>query len=137
MTRVVHRANRKQHAAGLILATVSANDKPVLDALGVAGSMASGIIEYLAEGTWTKRMHAGWAAQSGVRAALMARGGFVGPRTVLEGTHGLYRAFAPSVKPDFAPLVDGLGSEREAVVTHAERVRAGFLRVVLRLRHGT
>ena len=38
-----------------------------------------GIIEYLAEGTWTKRMHAGWAAQSGIRAALMARGGFIGP----------------------------------------------------------
>jgi 2-methylcitrate dehydratase PrpD len=82
----------------------------IVSALGIAGSMASGIIEYLAEGTWTKRMHAGWAAQSGLRAALMARGGFVGPRTVLEGTHGLYRAFAPSVKPDFAPLVDGLGS---------------------------
>jgi 2-methylcitrate dehydratase PrpD len=82
----------------------------LVSALGIAGSMASGIIEYLAEGTWTKRMHAGWAAQSGLRAALMARGGFVGPRTVLEGTHGLYRAFAPSVKPDFAPLLDGLGS---------------------------
>ena len=82
----------------------------LVSALGIAGSMASGIIEYLAEGTWTKRMHAGWAAQSGLRAALMARSGFIGPRTVLEGTHGLYRAFAPSVKPDFAPLVEGLGS---------------------------
>ena len=66
--------------------------------------MASGIIEYLAEGTSTKRMHAGWAAQSGIRAALMARGGFVGPRTVLEGEHGFYRAFAPSATPDFDPL---------------------------------
>jgi len=82
----------------------------IVSALGIAGSMASGIIEYLAEGTWTKRMHAGWAAQSGLRAALMARSGFVGPRTVLEGAHGLYHAFAPSVTPDFAPLVDGLGS---------------------------
>jgi 2-methylcitrate dehydratase PrpD len=82
----------------------------IVSALGIAGSMASGIIEYLAEGTWTKRMHAGWAAQSGLRAALMARSGFVGPRTVLEGAHGLYHAFAPSVKPDFAPLVEGLGS---------------------------
>ena len=82
----------------------------IVSALGIAGSMASGIIEYLAEGTWTKRMHAGWAAQSGLRAALMARSGFLGPRTVLEGTHGLYHAFAPSVKPDFAPLVEGLGS---------------------------
>jgi 2-methylcitrate dehydratase PrpD len=71
--------------------------------------MASGIIEYLSEGTWTKRMHAGWAAQSGLRAALMARGGFIGPRTVLEGPNGVYRAFAPSVKPDFGPLLDDLG----------------------------
>ena len=72
--------------------------------------MASGIIEYLAEGTWTKRMHAGWAAQSGLRAALMARAGFLGPRTVLEGTHGFYRAFAPSVPPDFSRLLEGLGT---------------------------
>jgi 2-methylcitrate dehydratase PrpD len=80
----------------------------IASALGIAGSMASGIIEYLAEGSSTKRMHAGWAAQSGIRAALMARGGFVGPRTVLEGQHGVYRAFAPSVNPDFEPLLDGL-----------------------------
>ena len=39
----------------------------------------------------------------------MARGGFMGPRTVLEGTHGFYQAFAPSVAPDFAPLLDDLG----------------------------
>jgi serine phosphatase RsbU (regulator of sigma subunit) len=42
--------------------------------------------------------------QSGVRAALMARGGFMGPRTVLDGEHGLYRAFAPSAAPDFGPF---------------------------------
>ena len=81
----------------------------IASALGIAGSMASGIIEYLTEGTWTKRMHAGWAAQSGVRAALMARGGFLGPRTVLDGPNSIYRAFAPSRTPDYAPLLDGLG----------------------------
>jgi 2-methylcitrate dehydratase PrpD len=81
----------------------------IVSALGISGSMASGIIEYLAEGTWTKRMHAGWAAQSGIRAALLARGRFVGPRTVFEGVHGFYRAFAPSRQPDFAPLVNDLG----------------------------
>ena len=49
--------------------------KQMVDALGIAGSMAGGIIEYLAEGAWTKRLHAGWAAQSGLRAAsLRARG---------------------------------------------------------------
>ena len=56
--------------------------------------MASGIIEYLADGSWTKRMHPGWAAQSGLRAALLARAGFTGPRTVFEGMHGLFNGFA-------------------------------------------
>jgi 2-methylcitrate dehydratase PrpD len=96
-------------AAGAVSAALGLPPAAIVSALGIAGSMASGIIEYLAEGAWTKRMHAGWAAQSGVRAALMARGGFVGPRTVFEGVHGVYRAFAPSVQPDFSPLLDDLG----------------------------
>ena len=96
-------------AAGAVAAALRLPPRVIASAIGIAGSMASGIIEYLAEGTWTKRMHAGWAAQSGVRAALMARGGFEGPRTVLEGTHGFYRAFAPSRPADFGPLLDFLG----------------------------
>jgi 2-methylcitrate dehydratase PrpD len=96
-------------AAGAVGAALRLPEAAIVSALGIAGSMASGIIEYLAEGTWTKRMHAGWAAQSGLRAALMARGGFLGPRTVLEGTHGFFHAFAPSVAPDFGKLLDGLG----------------------------
>ena len=96
-------------AAGGVGAAFGLSPASIASALGIAGSMASGIIEYLAEGTWTKRMHAGWAAQSGLRAALLARGGFVGPRTVLDGVHGLYHAFAPSVEPDFRRLLDGLG----------------------------
>ena len=96
-------------AAAGVSAALRLPPAAIASALGIAGSMASGIIEYLAEGSSTKRMHAGWAAQSGVRAALMARGGFIGPRTVLEGQHGFYRAFAPSVKPDFEPLQKELG----------------------------
>ena len=96
-------------AAGGVGAALGLPAPAIASALGIAGSMASGIIEYLAEGTWTKRMHAGWAAQSGIRAALMARGGFIGPRTVLDGTHGFYKAFAPGVPPRFEPLVDDLG----------------------------
>jgi 2-methylcitrate dehydratase PrpD len=96
-------------AAGGVSAALGLPAPAIASAIGIAGSMASGIIEYLAEGTSTKRMHAGWAAQSGIRAALMARGGFDGPRTVLEGTHGFYKAFAPSVKPNFEPLMRELG----------------------------
>jgi 2-methylcitrate dehydratase PrpD len=63
------------------------------DALGLCGSQSSGIIEYLADGTWTKRMHPGWSAHGGVVATLLARQGFRGPATVFEGEHGFYRSF--------------------------------------------
>ena len=78
-------------------------------AMGVAGSMSSGITEFLTEGAWTKRLHPGWAAQSGLRAALLGRAGFFGPPTVLDGPHSVFNAFAPSATPRFEPLLDGLG----------------------------
>ncbi len=80
-----------------------------VNALGTAGSMAAGIIEYLAEGAWTKRMHPGWAAQSGIRAADLARAGFVGPRAVFEGAHGLFHGFARTTEGDWDKLVGGFG----------------------------
>ncbi|HSR54976.1 MAG TPA: MmgE/PrpD family protein [Alphaproteobacteria bacterium] len=90
-------------------------DPPALvRAFGLAGSCAAGIIEYLADGSWTKRMHAGWAAQAGIRAATMAQAGFIGPISVYEGEHGFYTAFAHSIDPDFTPLTGDLGSRWEA-----------------------
>ena len=97
-------------AAAGVGAALGLNARQILDALGIAGSMAGGIIEYLAEGAWTKRLHAGWAAQSGIRAALLARGGFVGPRTVFEGVHGLFHGFAHTSKGDYDALVGDFGT---------------------------
>ena len=68
-------------------------------AFGICGSQASGIIEYLADGTWTKRLHPGWNAHAGVVAVQLARAGFTGPATVFEGEHGLYHAFAGGHDP--------------------------------------
>ncbi|MBI3935742.1 MAG: MmgE/PrpD family protein [Betaproteobacteria bacterium] len=79
-------------------------------ALGIAGSMSSGILEYLTEGAWTKRMHPGWAAQSGLRAALFAKHGFVGPRTVFDGKHSFFHEFAPSAEPKLENLMRDIGS---------------------------
>src|SRR3954463_10376147 len=93
-----------------VAAALQLDKKQIVDALGIAGSMASGIIEYLAEGSWTKRMHAGWAAQSGLRAALMARAGFSGPRTVFEGTHGLFHGFAHTLKGNYEALIGDFGT---------------------------
>src|ERR1700687_3404610 len=92
-------------------AALKLDRRQLVDALGIVGSMAGGIIEYLAEGTWTKRMHAGWAAQSGRRAALLARAGFSGPRTVLEGVHGLFHGFAHTTKGDYAALTGDFGEK--------------------------
>jgi 2-methylcitrate dehydratase PrpD len=97
-------------AAAGVGAALGLNEKQIVDALGIAGSMAGGIIEYLAEGAWTKRLHAGWAAQSGIRAALLARQGFVGPRTVFEGVHGLFHGFAHTTEGDYDALTDDFGS---------------------------
>jgi 2-methylcitrate dehydratase PrpD len=96
-------------AATGVAAALGLGRRQTVDAMGVVGSMASGIIEYLAEGAWTKRMHAGWAAQSGYRAALLARGGFSGPRTVFEGAHGLFHGFANTTEGDYDALIGDFG----------------------------
>jgi 2-methylcitrate dehydratase PrpD len=82
-----------------------------VNALGIAGSMAGGIIEYLAEGAWTKRMHPGWAAQSGYRAARLAQAGFTGPRTLFEGEHSFFHAFANTDEGNLAAMMQGVGEE--------------------------
>ena len=103
-------------AAGVAAAMRQTKDE-IRNTLGIAGSMSSGIIEYLADGSWTKRVHAGWAAHSGIISARMGAAGFRGPSTVIEGTHGLYSSFSPSINPDYDPLVSDLGS-----TWHASRV---------------
>ena len=111
MTTIAIVAPGAMGSAIAVAVTLGLDERALVDAMGIVGSMAGGIIEYLAEGAWTKRLHAGWAAQSGIRAALLARGGFIGPRTVFEGTHGFFFGFANSGQNDFTPLTGGFGRE--------------------------
>jgi len=90
-------------------AALGLDARQLVDAFGSVGSMASGIIEYLAEGAWTKRFHPGWAAQSGLRAALLGRAGFIGPRTVFEGVHGFFHGFANTTKGDYDAITGDFG----------------------------
>jgi 2-methylcitrate dehydratase PrpD len=73
--------------------------------------MAGGIIEYLADGSWTKRMHPGWAAQSAYRAVRLAQNGFKGPATVFEGKHGVFHGFANTSDGDFEAMLSGFGQD--------------------------
>ena len=98
-------------AAAGVGAALGLEQRQMVDALGIAGSMAGGIIEYLAEGAWTKRLHPGWAAQSGLRAALLGRHGFLGPRTVFEGVHGLFHGFAHTTTGNYDALIGDFGAQ--------------------------
>jgi len=71
----------------------------MVHAIGIAGSQAAGLLEFLSEGTYTKRFHAGWGAHSGLIAALLSRDGFTGPATVIEGKFGFLKAFSPASLP--------------------------------------
>lgn len=77
-------------------------------ALGLAGSMGSGIFEYLADGSPTKPLHAGWAAHAGVMAAELAAAGGTGPRTVFEGRFGLFATHVDT-EHDIHGALEGLG----------------------------
>ena len=97
-----------------ISTSLGCKKEQITSALGIVGSMASGIIEYLAEGTSTKRLHPGWAAGCGWQSANIGKSGFIGPRTVFEGTHGVFNTFAKTnIKPDFSFVINELGNRWE------------------------
>ncbi|MFI6817528.1 MmgE/PrpD family protein [Nonomuraea sp. NPDC050328] len=81
-----------------------------VDALGIAGSQAGGLLEFLHTGASTKQLHPGFAAQAGIMAARLARAGASGPASVLEGAHGLYGALLG--RPGLDPIT-GLGERWE------------------------
>ncbi|HEX6155270.1 MAG TPA: MmgE/PrpD family protein, partial [Burkholderiales bacterium] len=82
-------------------------------AVGIALSQASGVMEFLTNGSSVKSLHPGWAAHGGVVAALFARAGMTGPETSLDGKHGLFRQFTgdQAAADRFRALIANLGRE--------------------------
>jgi 2-methylcitrate dehydratase PrpD len=84
-------------------------------AAGICGSFAAGLLECWVDGTQSKFLHSGWAAQSGITAALLAQSGVTGPPTVLEGRFGLFASHLPEAAPtSFARVTDRLGAHWES-----------------------
>ena len=81
-------------------------------ALGIAGSMASGLFAYLDDATATKPIHPAWAAHGALVAARLAALGAEGPPGVLEGRFGLYHAFVDT-RIDLEPQLADLGERWE------------------------
>ena len=66
----------------------------ITNALGIAGSQASGVMEFVHEGATVKALHAGWPAHAGLLAARLAEAGMTGPSSILEGAQGFYAVYA-------------------------------------------
>lgn len=69
-------------------------------ALGNAGTQSAGLWEFLSAGAMSKHLHTARGAEAGVLAALLAREGFTGPATILEGEKGFYAGLCPDPDPD-------------------------------------
>ncbi|MBL3539775.1 MmgE/PrpD family protein [Aminivibrio sp.] len=67
-----------------------------VQAMGIAGSLASGINQYEIDGTVSKHVHPGNAARNGILSAMLARDGMTGPAEILEGKLGFFHCFADS-----------------------------------------
>ncbi len=121
------------------------NAAQLASAQGIALSMASGSMEFLQDGAWTKRMHPGWAAGAGLTAATMARHGFVGPKQVYEGRFGLFNSHLGHLarEGDLTLATAGLGEVWELAKVNVKPLPACHFThacadaaVVLRDRHG-
>jgi 2-methylcitrate dehydratase PrpD len=84
-------------------------------AVGIVGSFAGGIGAGMREGAEAPNLHAGWAANSGITAALLARAGHTGPLQVFESPSGLFAAHVQErgYAFDFAAALEGLGERWE------------------------
>lgn len=80
----------------------------IANAFGIAGSYAGGTIEFLKEGTDTKRFHVAKSAHGGILCAHLAHGGMTGPRTIFEGDFGVFRAY--SDEPATGKVLEELGT---------------------------
>ena len=90
-------------------------EERMVSAMGIAGSQAAGSMEYLAQGAWTKRFHAGWAAYSGMIAAKLAQKGFRGPTSIIEGRYGFLHAYSNEANP--SKVLERIGSGFEILRT--------------------
>ena len=91
------------------------------NAFGIAGSQAAGSMQYYDNGAWTKRLHPGWAAHSGVVAAYLAQEGYTGPADILGGRFGFLHGYSDGAHPEY--VLERLGEYWEiclsAIKPHA------------------
>jgi 2-methylcitrate dehydratase PrpD len=114
-------------------------------AAGIAGSTAAGLLECWVDGTQSKFLHSGFAAQNGMAAAMLAQAGASGPPKIFEGRFGLFASHLQdsAIVTNLTRITDGLGTRWDSRNSSfkpfpAAHVLHPYIDLVLRLRarHG-
>jgi 2-methylcitrate dehydratase PrpD len=115
LPQMMRRGFHAQSVVGVFIAAAAAakilrlNPRELTNAFAIAGSHASGTMEFDQSGGEVKRMHTGLACAGGVRSAMLAGMGLTGPATIFEGERGILRVFGGECNPE--SMTQGLGSE--------------------------
>lgn len=95
----MHR-NKGFHTTGTIGAFVAGtvaskllklDEEQILNALGLCGTQAAGLLESDHGGSMGKSLHVGKAVYNGILSAILARNGFTGSGTIFEGNEGFLK----------------------------------------------
>ena len=96
-------------AAAAVSHLLGADKEATLHALGSAGTQAAGLWEFLRDAADSKQLHTAKAASDGLLAACLARDGFTGADSILEGERGMATGMSSDADPE--RLVEGLGED--------------------------
>lgn len=107
-------------ATGIVL-----NLSPVqlTSAIGLAGSFTGGTWAFMSDGSMSKRLHVGRAAEAGLNSALLARAGFTGPADIFSAPWGSFLKLYGGSAADESAIYEGLGGswlvERSSIKPYA------------------
>lgn len=105
LPQMMRRGFHAQSVVGVFIAAATAGrilnltPEELTNAFAIAGSHASGTMEFDQSGGEVKRMHTGLACAGGIRSAMVARMGLTGPATIFEGERGILRVFGGECNP--------------------------------------
>lgn len=86
-------------AAACVAGRLMKVSKDVLvNALGICGSQAAGVQEFLRDGSWSKKLHPGWGAHGAIWAVNLAKAGYIGPKKIFEGDFGVWKTHCGTIE---------------------------------------
>ncbi|TKX32220.1 MmgE/PrpD family protein [Campylobacter aviculae] len=85
------------------------NKGQIINALGLAGSFASGVNEFLSNGSNSKVLHLANVVKNGILVANLAKNNMSGPLSIFEGRDNIFKCFGIEENSDKTELDKALG----------------------------